>query len=486
MDIRRISCDPGTQDGADTLTDAEPSFSVNRSSTVVHYLQIKPMLRILAFATLSTIGVTAATQRHADARVALDASARVAMAGANAREPAIPADTFVNTIGFNAHFENHYTPYVTRFAEVKNLLVAAGVRHVRVGMLFRNPTYDQEMKELAAAGIHGLYVTQDAFTEAQIQQFPSLVDPSLEGIEAPNEPDNVSDPDWAQKCRTYQQALYSWIKGDPQIARYPVVGPSIIKKWTEIGDLSAYMDFANIHNYLDVFNPDTVGFGGKTPYGVYGSITYNTNIVKVTSGGKPVISTETGYGATVEGGMTSTNRPILDYRAQMRYIPRLFFEQYRHGIVRTYVYELIDKGGSGTFDNFGVLKGDLTPKPAYTALKSITTALADPGPAFSTKPLRLELTGDTANVHHLLMQKRSGQYVLAVWIEASSWRPHGGGDINVPDQKVNVTLAPSSTAAATLLSMNEDGTFAPRALAFANGRASIEVSDKISLITLSR
>lgn len=410
--------------------------------------------------------------------------AQVAQNGAQT-EQAGSADGFVETVGFNAHFENHYTPYVTRFSEVKQLLTDADVRHVRVGMLFRNPTFDSMMQELAAAGIHGLYVTQPKFTQAQIEQFPASVAPSLELYEAPNEPDNMNDPDWAAKCRAFQQNLYSWVKNDPQTSRYPVVGPSIIKKWGELGDISQYIDYANIHNYLDVFNPGTNGFGGITPYGVYGSIRYNLNIVKVTSSSKPVISTETGYGATATGGMTATNRPILDYRAQMRYIPRLFFEQYRNGIVRTYSYEFIDKGGNGTFDNFGVLKMDLTPKPAYTALKSILRALNDPGPAFTPQPLSLQFTGNTSNVHTVLLQRHNGDYVLAIWLEVPSWHPHGGGDIIVPDQQVGLRVE-SPIGHASLSTLDENGNISTRSLALSSNSIALPVCDKISLVTFGR
>jgi hypothetical protein len=274
------------------------------------------------------------------------------------------------------------------------------------------------------------------------------------------------------------------VKNDPQTRQYPVIGPSVTGKFTELGDISAYEDYANIHNYLDVYNPDTNGWGRNTPFGTYGSIQYNMNLVKQTSPNKPVISTETGYGATPTGAMTVTNRPTLNYRAQMRYIPRLFFEQFNHGIVRTYGYEFIDKGGDGTFDNFGILQTDLTPKPAYTALKSIMTAIKDPGPAFATTPLQMQLSGDMQNVQYTLLEKHDGTYVLAIWLEVPSWKPHGGGDIMVPDQHVNLNLA-QTFAHATLFSMDEQGDFHTRTLPLSGKRTSFPVSDKISLVTLA-
>jgi hypothetical protein len=394
------------------------------------------------------------------------------------------AEQFVDSVGYNGHFENHYSLYAREFPRVKQLLADAGIRHVRVGMLFKDQHFIGMMQQLSADDIHVDYVTQENMTQEQLTSYPQLVSPSLEMYEAPNEPDKVSDPNWAAECRTFQEHLYSWLKSDPQTRQYPVIGPSVTGKFAELGDVSSYLDYANIHNYLDVYNPDTNGWGRNTPFGTYGSIQFNMNLVKQTSANKPVISTETGYGATPDGGMTVTGRPTLDFRAQMRYIPRLFFEQFNHGIVRTYGYEFIDKGGQGTFDNFGIIQTDLTPKPAYTALKSIMTALKDPGPAFTTTPLQIELSGNTQNVQYTLLEKHNGTYVLAIWLEVLSWKPHGGGAIIVPDQQVQVGLG-QHFSHATLSSMDERGMFATRALPLSGMQAAIPVSDKVSLVTLS-
>ncbi len=438
-----------------------------------------PTMRLLS-AMLVTFGTTLCLARAATLPAPQDVAALTAL------EPASSAEYFRNSVGYNGHFENHYSVYATKFPQVKALLAAAGIRHVRVGMIF-GPDRDRFvdlMKQLATADIYGDYVTSEDYTQSQIESYPALVSPSLEAYEAPNEPDKTSDPDWAAKCRAFQQDLYSWVKSNPQTASYPVIGPSVTGKFQELGDVSAFMDFANIHNYLDVYNPDTNGWGGKTPYGVYGSIRFNMNLVATTSGSKPIISTETGYGATVDGAMTNSNRPTLNYRAQMRYIPRLFFEQYNHGIARTYGYEFIDKGGQGTFDNFGIVRTDLTPKPAYTALKSILLALKDPGPTFQPSSLQMQLSGNVQNVQHTLLEKRNGTYVLAIWLEVRSWKPHGGGDIIVPDQAVHL-LTGKAFARAEVSTLDEQGRMTARPIAWSGTGGTFAVSDKISLVTLS-
>src|SRR5262245_26276584 len=43
------------------------------------------------------------------------------------------AASFVDSIGVNVHFSNPRTAYVTRYPEVKQKLLALGVRHLRDG-----------------------------------------------------------------------------------------------------------------------------------------------------------------------------------------------------------------------------------------------------------------------------------------------------------------------------------------------------------------
>ncbi len=400
--------------------------------------------------------------------------------GSPAGEAASDSDAFVDSIGFNAKFEIPKSLYATHFSTVKSLLAGAGIRHIRVGFQFNNPTYDRMMRDLAAAGVHGSYVTQLHYTQSQLTDFPSAVAPSLESYEGPNEPNQQGNADWSTQTRTFQQNLYAWVKGDPRTKQFAVIGPSVTNHFEDIGDMSPYMDYGNIHNYLDVFNPGTIGWGSRHPEGVYGSIDFNVNEGKKISVTKPVMSTETGYGAIPQGSKT-----MLDYRAQLRYMSRLFFQQHNHGVVRTYAYQFLDNAGLGLFDRFGLVQYDLTPKPAYAAIKSIVAVLSDPGPRFAATPLVYQLAGDTSNVAHTLLQKRNGDYVLAVWIEKPSWNPHGGGDIVVPEQTVSLT-AQAHFSRATLYSMDESGRFSTSTEQLSNNTTSFRVSDKISLLTLSR
>jgi hypothetical protein len=459
--------------------------SIDYSGQISDGLQIGGADQIPAYASASFPGTIAQVAVYGSA---LNASqiANHFLAGQYVpviSEPATSADAFVDSIGVNAHFENSGSAYATQYPQVKAALVALGVRHLREAMSFNEPWFINNMKDLAASGIRASYITQGNLTQSQVQSFPGLVGSSFEQFEGVNEPDLDNNPNWVADTRTSQQNLYTWVKSDPQIANYPVLGPALtsMNACIALGNISQYEDAGNIHDYFGVFNPGTGGWGGiYLPYGVYGSIAYNVNLGRIESGSKPIVATETGYG-TIAGSPLS-----LDYRTHLRYMTRLFFEQFNGGVARTYSYELLDQGGSATFNNFGLLQSNLQPKPAYTGIKSIISALSDPGPVFTPAPLSYQLTGFTNNVHHTLLQKRNGTYIVAIWLEVPDWVTvkNAGGDITVPSQTVTLTTT-KQFAQASISSMDENGNFSTVPLSWTAQSGTFSVTDKVSLITLT-
>ncbi len=397
-------------------------------------------------------------------------------------EQATASDVFVDSIGINTHFERSGSIYVTQYAQVKALLVASGIRHLRESMIFNAPWYVNTMKDLAASGVRASYGALPSFTEAQVQSYPSLVGDSFEQFEGVNEPDLGFKPGWVQATRSFQQNYYSWVKGDPAISKFPVIGPALtgMESSIALGDISAYEDAGNIHDYFGAFEPGTAGWGGTyPPYGCYGSIAYNVNLGRLQSGSKPIMATETGYGTIAGDPLT------LDYRTDLRYMTRLFFDQFNGGIMRSYPYELLDEG-PGLFNNFGILQINTQPKPSYYGIKSLIAALADPGAPFSPSTLTFQLTGFNANVRHTLLQKRNGDYVLAVWIEMPGWitENNAGGDIIVPGQIVTLATTQHFRAAA-ISAMDDSGKLTTTPMNWNGQSASFEATDRVTLITLS-
>jgi hypothetical protein len=387
------------------------------------------------------------------------------------------SDSFVNTIGVVTHLRET-GPYTQSFPTFKSLIEASGIRHIGDSLTTDPAFYMQEINELAAVGIHASLITAPTQTSRTIAATIPAFANAIEAVEGLNEPDISGNPNWVADTRSFQSMLYSTVKGNPATKSLPVLGPSItsVANQLALGNLSSSLDYGSMHDYFDGYNPGTVGWGSLGPYGVYGSLAYNCNIVGIVSGSKPLYSTETGYGNSPDdsGG--------VDNQTLAKYVPRLYLEHYLKGIARTTLYEFYDEPGNGDFDDYGLVEQNNTPKPSYYALKSLIGALADPGPTFTTKKLSYVLSGNMDNVQHLSLQKRNGAYELVLWVETESYNPTTKTDITVPAQ--TISLAPTgSPGSGTISVIGDSGNVTTSPLSFTNGVASFSVNDHVTIVS---
>lgn len=331
------------------------------------------------------------------------------------------ADDFVNSIGTNLHLSYFRTAYGTGWATIiKPKLLALGVRHVRdAGSVVDDDHWMDvvygRMKELADQGIRfDLIVgpprgSQDYSTLDHLSRLLQYAQPVVESFEGLNEHDLSRRPDWVSEVRSCQQALYTALKADPRTAGLPVYGPSIghPNNAAQVGDLSRWMDYGNIHPYP----------GGRPPLA---SLADHEDMLRAVTASRPLVATETGYHTAT--GWTGDHPPVSE-GAMARYVPRLFLEYFDAGITRTFLYELIDEGTSNADreQKFGLLRADGSEKPAYTALRNLIAVVRDPGPAFTPGQLDYSLSGDTTGVESTLLQKRDGRFYLVLWQETSSY-----------------------------------------------------------------
>jgi hypothetical protein len=192
--------------------------------------------------------------------------------------------------------------------------------------------------------------------------------------------------------------------------------------------------------------------------------------------GKPIWTTETGY---------LSNPQVLQgipEAIEAKYIPRVVFEQILNGIGRTYIYELIDEvQTSPTEQSFGLARNDGSAKPAFLAMQKLLHMVGDPGAAPALKDLPFSLTGST-NVHHILLQKRDGSYLLAFWLEEQAY--------NV-DTRAVTPVAPESVVfqwnqafqQIGLLTFHDDGSTSSTSVAPAS-QLSLTATDSVSILEL--
>jgi hypothetical protein len=329
--------------------------------------------------------------------------------------PAQPARTFGDSIGVNTHIGWSDTPAYSNFNAVLARMRELGVRYVRDGLCPTCEEWISRLKRLGAAGIRSNIISTDLVAgsvrmQQNLQVIRSRLRDAVVSVEAPNEPDQQGDSQWIAKTRALQQQLWASVKGDPALAHLQVLGPALVypASWSQLGDLTAFLDRGNMHPYP----------GGGTPLHNLGDL---IPLSARTSGGEPIVATEAGYHsdlATTSGHYGTSERAIGIYT------PRLALEGFSRGLDRTYIYQLADPwtNVSGFENKFGLLRPDLSPKPAFLALRNLLRAV-DGGSAPVAAPggLRVGLEGAPPDLRQLLLRSANGTFALVLWRDVSVW-----------------------------------------------------------------
>jgi hypothetical protein len=380
------------------------------------------------------------------------------------------ADAFVDAAGVNVRLANFTTLY-GNFSAIAPLLQGLGIRHVRDGTAIGQPSVCAEDTQLAAAGIHIDLITATNIAAPALASWLTCLGPAVEAVEDPNEYDASGDAGWVATLGANAQALY------PAMKPMTVVAPALTTEqdFVALGSLAGSVDDGNMHDYFAGRNPGTPGWGGTDAHGEYGSLAYNESLAAITSGGKPVIATETGYS-------DAADQYAVPAATKARYTLRTLLEHWNAGVVRTYFYELVDEGAQ-PFSHYGLVDAAGNPKPAYTALKNLLAHLADPGGSFALTPLAYTLTAPST-VHHTLLQKRNGRYALVLWVEQPEWDPNTSATIPIAPQTVTLSFA-AAPAALSATVFDDGGNVTTSPLAASAGTASLPVTGSPTIVDIT-
>ena len=354
-------------------------------------------------------------------------------------EQAKDAQTFVDSIGVNTHM-SYFDRLYGNFDLLRQRLEESGIRHVRDGAVLRNDAYNRTLfgrwRTLASFGVKFdmCFDPRGSVKEPnaeQISQLLELTGGSVESIEGPNELDISKKPAWIDVAHNYQQALYTAGKPLPSAAGLQFIGPSMafVKNAQRVGDISAYVTEGNLHTYASGGMPDDLyAKQAQQAIAMYGQ--------------KPLVVTETGYHNALN--RQSGQAPVSE-AAGAKYIPRLFFQSFNAGIVRTFLYEFFDEASNPDLTNpefhFGLVRFDGTEKPAFLAMRNMISILQDSSsgpPASGT--LSYQINGKTDTLSHTLLRKRNGAYYLAIWQEVPSYDTATKTDLVVPDEKESISF----------------------------------------------
>ena len=351
------------------------------------------------------------------------------------------ASAFVQNLGINTHLGYGKTPYYGQPQNVISALQYLGINTVRdvPPGYYHDPTTTAASDALAAAGVQldavlvGNGPVDITDTIAETAAFEQAYPGSIAAIEGPNEIngwpityDGISDT-YAAGVQVTQD-LWTAVRNNPSLQTVPVYALTVSYGITgaaagveQLGDLSPYVTYGNAHMY-DCCN---VWQGNMLQW---------LPILKQDTPGMPMVITETGY---------TTTPAHVDELAAAKYNLNTLFEDALNGIVKTYLYELVDEKSSATDTNvedyFGEFHNDWTPKVGATAIHNLTTVLKSAGSGTASTALNYTVTGLPTAGHTFLLGSATA-FDLAVWVDATVYNPANATDIAAPANSVTVNL----------------------------------------------
>jgi hypothetical protein len=363
--------------------------------------------------------------------------------GARAQAP-VPAQSsraFGDSVGVNirlSHVTSGYGDFETIFARLRE----AGIRYVYDPLCATCGPQIDRLRRLAAAGIRATVSIDTPWSAGTAAIGPTLqtiknqLRGSVVAVAGVNEPDLTGDPLWIPKTRAYTTELYQRVKADPALAHLQVIGPSLVFRGSRaaLGDLSSVVDRGNLHPYP----------GGRPPMLILAD---ERQIMSAVSGSKPLVATEVGYHSDLGelGGHRGAPEDVIG-----AYTPRVPLEAFRFGIERTHFFQLADQFSDAEAvqfnypkwqNRFGLLRDDLSPKPAFFALRNLMRAVrADSAPVPAPGSLRYALEGAGSDVRQLLLRSADGGFRLALWRDASIWNQDAMQRVAPAPDHVDVVL----------------------------------------------
>ena len=266
---------------------------------------------------------------------------------------------------------------------------------------------------------------------------------NLVGLESANELNhNYSATDTARILRDLQPFLRSTVSAIPQLAKVPLVAPSIYIRdpavYKAVGNLEPNVDRWNLHYYNEGRRPPITG--GLTKPGTLAQAILDARILAPT---KPGYITEMGYKQATPDASPAAG--VLSERAAAIYSLRAYLDYYAAGVEKSCIYSLIDDAARGKI-NHGLrmtAAQGFKPRANFHAIKNLTALFADPG--VGSGSLDYSLAGAPASLRKQLFVKSDGTFLLTMYQDVDSWNRSTKRDTVVAPANVTITLPASAS-----------------------------------------
>jgi hypothetical protein len=338
-----------------------------------------------------------------------------------------PAAAFADSVGVNVHLTYYDTAYDRIDAWLPRLR-ELGVRHVRDGLVLENERYVADVQRLGRAGLRANLIAEIGRPpEASAALAAGPLRGAVRSIEAPNEPDVFLGPDWEPRLRGFLPQLQAAVDA-AGLGGLPLLAPSLVQppNRERLAGLRATWDAENVHPYP----------GGRAPH---------TNVTEAIGrwrvAGREIWATETGYHNAVPAQGPGV-QPGVPEDVSAAYLPRLLLEYFGAGVRRTYLYELLDEKPDPALadaeQHFGLLRNDLTPKPAFLAVRNLLRLVRETPGAGERRPVRTD--GGPADLQRLVLEREDGSRLLLLWRRTEVWDVARRERVAVPEVPVRVAF----------------------------------------------
>ena len=319
------------------------------------------------------------------------------------------AAAFLDSIGVVTHLPYVDTAYGRR-PDVLARLRELGVHHIRDAAPTPTGALADGLREARAQGIYGTLGSGDPTADpAQwVSDSLDVMGDHVAGFEAPNELDNNDDPYWPAKLRAYMPRLAAAVRD--RAPGTDVIGPSFVDPSSRTQVPRDLPGMFNAHPYSGGLMPEPTLDQAIDEWHAW------------TRQGKAVF-TETGFHNALNATL---GQPPASEEAAAVYIPRVLLTAFGAGVRRTFIYELVDvrpePALSDAVQHWGLLRNDFSPKPAFSAVKTLIAAVrSSPGPAAEGHlSWSLETDGDEP-VERVVLARRDGSRLIALWRPVPVW-----------------------------------------------------------------
>lgn len=380
-------------------------------------------------------------------------------------ERAVRASDFVESIGVATHF------WVTSGGGAEGQNPDAVLRKIkRLGVRYYRGYYANSFKNYGLKGIGWIDTRKDGVLD--VNGIKSSLDRyrgyenELIAIEGPNEYDTTGDRNKWNTLQTYTTELARQIRSRSSMKSLPILGPSMASPfdtYKHLFGVSQTIDRANIHPYAGELRPESF-WDEYPPNGRFVDVWIRE--AHKTSSNRQVWATETGWNQPTE-------------QVQAKYSPRMFAWFFKRGVQKTIQFQMVD-GGDGA--KWGLLRQNLSEKPAYYSLKNFISVLDDKNTSFSPSTLSYSLSGDKANIETLLLQKSNGTFDLLIWQAQSSWDRDKKIELKNPNRNLVLKLPTQVKSAKLYLPLQSS---APIQSVRSTRSIELSVPDHILIVELS-